>query len=90
MTKPLPRDPENMNGNRTEFALAKTEGQNRYRVHVYREMRLSYSDIVAASHEEAAKLAAERSSDAADLIEGSVAFRKTGSDTVNRNERRSG
>jgi len=58
-----------MNNDHTEFGIPKADGQTQYRVHVYREMRLSYSYIVAASHEEAAKLAAAKSSDAADLIE---------------------
>lgn len=69
MTNPVSADSKNMNDDHTEFGVPKTEGQARYRVHVYREMRLSYSDIFAASHEEAAKLAAAKSSDAADLIE---------------------
>ena len=69
MTDPvLPTDSENMNDH-TEFGVPKAAGKTRYRVHVYREMRLSFSDIVAASHEDAAKLAAAKSSDAADLIE---------------------
>ena len=40
-----------------------------YNVHLYREMRLYYPGIKAASHEEAARIAADRSSADANLVE---------------------
>jgi hypothetical protein len=40
-----------------------------YNVHLYREMRLYYPGIKAASHEEAARIAADRSSADADMVE---------------------
>lgn len=40
-----------------------------YNVHIYREMRLTYGGIEAASHEEAAQIARSRATDDADSLE---------------------
>lgn len=40
-----------------------------YNVHIYREMRLTYGGIEAASHEEAAQIARSRATDDADSLD---------------------
>lgn len=49
--------------------IAESGTRTVYNVHVYREMRLFYPDVVATSHEDAALLAAAKRSDDADLID---------------------
>jgi hypothetical protein len=46
-----------------------SETRTVYNVHIYREMRLFYPDIVATSHEDAATQAAAKGSDDADLVD---------------------
>lgn len=41
----------------------------RYHVHVYREMRLSFADVEASSHEEAARIARDKRTEEADAID---------------------